>query len=121
MQALDQQAFDHLEALGGHLRGRINASINKHGAPFCVMGAASLLRIHPKKTPPETYRQACPSPGESEIMGALARHFTRNGILFPRDAASSLSTPMNRADIDFVADVFDRFLAAGDLPQSAIQ
>jgi len=119
MRALDEQAFEYLETLGERLRDRINASISKHDAPFCVMGAASLLRIHPKKTAPETYRQAYLSPGESEIMAALGRHFTRNGILFPRAAASCLSTPMECADIDFVADVFEDFLAAGDLPQSA--
>ncbi len=121
MRALDKKAFDRLEALGDRLRERLNAAISKHDASFCVTGAASLLRIHPKSVPPETYRQACLSPGESEIMAALARHFTGNGILFPRDAASCLSTPMNRADIDFVADVFEAFLAAGELPQTVVQ
>ncbi len=121
MRALDRQAFDHLETLGDQLRDRIAASIDKHDAPFCVIGAASLLRVYPKKEPPETYRQACLSQDESKMMMALARHFTKNGIVFPRDAASCLSTPMKPTDIDFVADVFDRFLAAGDLPQSALQ
>lgn len=43
-------------------------------------------------------------------MKELTRFFAENGIILPYGAAASLSTPMARADAEFIVDVFAGFL-----------
>jgi glutamate-1-semialdehyde 2,1-aminomutase len=110
MQALTPTAFDHLEALGDRLRARLSDSIQSRQAPFCVTGAASLFRIHTKRRPPNDFREAYASPAEADVMKAVSRYFAAQGIIIPSATSASLSTPMTLAEMDLVADVFDRFL-----------
>ena len=110
MQALTPQAFDHLEALGDRLRGRLADAIQSRQAPFCVTGAASLFRIHTKRRQPNEFREAYASPAEADVMKAISRYFAAQGIIIPSSTSASLSTPMTSAEMDMVADVFDRFL-----------
>ena len=110
MEALDPAAFEHLERLGNKLRGRLATTIEKRQAPFSVTGAASLLRIHTKRRPPTEFREAYASPAEVEVMKRLSGFFASHGIVIPSETSASLSTPMTMAEIDLVADVFDRFL-----------
>jgi glutamate-1-semialdehyde 2,1-aminomutase len=119
MAALDQAAFDHLEALGNRLRGSLGGAIARHRAPFSVSGAASLFRIHPKGTLPRDFREATPTAAEAHAMMELTRSFADAGILVPYGAAACLSTPMTTGDVDLVTSVFDAFLATrSDLIES---
>jgi glutamate-1-semialdehyde 2,1-aminomutase len=43
-------------------------------------------------------------------MKAVSRYFATQGIIIPSATSASLSTPMTPAEMDHVADVFDRFL-----------
>src|SRR5262249_12359824 len=110
MEALDAGAFEHLEQLGSRLRQRLSATIERRQAPFSVTGAASLFRIHTKRRPPKEFREAFASPAEVEVMRRLSSFFASNGIIIPRETSASLSTPMIITEIDYVAEVFDRFL-----------
>ena len=110
MQALDRDDFARLEQLGDVIRARLSAAIRDRQAPFCVVGAASLFRIHPKRRPPRDFRDSHMSATEAEIMLALWRFFQAAGINLPDGAAASLSTPMGEAEADLICATFGRFL-----------
>ncbi|MGY4230348.1 glutamate-1-semialdehyde 2,1-aminomutase [Bradyrhizobium sp. USDA 4503] len=109
MRHLDHVALAHLDDLGTIVRGGIARAISQRGAPFCVTGAASLFRIHPKTQAPNDNREAYPSLEESKLMKQLVDFFAQNGVILP-GATASMSTSMNRGDAEFVVDVFVRFL-----------
>lgn len=110
MAALDDAAFARLERLGDDLRARLSETIKNRQAPFCITGAGSLLRIHPRRRTPREFREAYEGPAEAAAMKALSRFFGANGIIIPAAAAACLSTPMDAAEIDTIVQVFDRFL-----------
>ena len=109
MAALDVAAFERLEALGDRLRARLRQSIERHGAPFSVTGAASLFRLHPKAREPREFRDAYCATAETAVLQQLVSFFGESGIVLPT-ATACLSTPMAEAEVDLVGDVFERFL-----------
>ncbi|WP_265519627.1 aspartate aminotransferase family protein [Nitratireductor luteus] len=111
MEALDQAAFERLEALGDKLRTGLEMAARRADAPFSITGAASLFRIHPKPTPPRDFREAYCSPAEARTMKMMSRFFRCNGIILPDGAAACLSTPMGEAEIAEIVHVFEAFLA----------
>lgn len=110
MRHLDHANFVYLEMLGNIVRDGISRAISIRGAPLCVTGAASLFRIHPMAQVPNDYREAHPVPEGATLMKQLTRFFAENGIILPLGAAASISTPMRRADAEFIVDVFAGFL-----------
>nr|WP_165225784.1 aspartate aminotransferase family protein [Allorhizobium pseudoryzae] len=110
MQSLQATDFQRLEALGDDLRHRLAQVARKHGARFCVNGAASLFRIHARADIPTRYADAVETAQQGEISRSLVRHFREHGILLPMGAAACLSTPMGHQEIDLIVSVFDDFL-----------
>ncbi|TIN32501.1 MAG: aspartate aminotransferase family protein [Mesorhizobium sp.] len=117
MEAMSEAAFARLEAMGDRLRATIAGAIKLRQANYVISGAASLFRIHPKQTLPRDYRQAYLSADEAALMKAMSRFFRKEGILLPSGAAACLSTAMSDADIDKIADVFERFLATAPVSE----
>lgn len=114
MEAMTLDDFSRLERLGDRLQKQLSASAVKHNAPFSVAGAASLFRIHPKRTLPGTYGDTMMTIEEATRMRNLSRFFRQEGILLPFDAAACLSTPMTDADIDSISAAFETFLTTCD-------
>jgi glutamate-1-semialdehyde 2,1-aminomutase len=110
MEALTAESLADLEALGDLLRAGLEHEIDRTGAAFCVTGAASLFRIHPKKQKPGDYREAYPTAEEAVTMRRLSDHFLERGILLPHGAAACLSTAMTKNEVDAVVAVFADFL-----------
>lgn len=110
MEALTELAFDRLEELGDRLRAALTAAIDRHRTHHVISGAASLFRIHPKRTLPHDYREVYPLPHETASMKEMTRFFRNEGVILPDGAAGCLSTAMSDADIDKITDVFERFL-----------
>lgn len=110
MEALTLEAFTRLEQLGDRLRAGLTEVAVKKNAPFSISGAASLFRIHPKRTAPTNFRTSVMTIQEAELMRALSRHFLACGILLPFNAAACLSTPMSDRDIENIVSGFDDFL-----------
>jgi glutamate-1-semialdehyde 2,1-aminomutase len=111
MDALSSSAFERLEKLGDRVRDGLASRIAARNAEFFVTGAASLFRIHAKSTASSPSQKAHAVPDEAKRLSQLHRHFAANGIILPRGAAASLSTPMSEADADQIVSVFDDFLA----------
>lgn len=112
MQCLDPPAFARLERLGDKLRARLVHAIERWQIAFSVTGAASLFRIHPKRRAPSDFREAFWSASEAVVMKELTRFFAAEGIILPGAATACLSTPMGEAEIDYIAEVFEQFLAS---------
>jgi glutamate-1-semialdehyde 2,1-aminomutase len=112
MQFLDRSAIDRLGRLGDAIRERLSLAIRNRQAPFCVVGAASLFRIHPKRRPPRDFRESYMSAAESAAMLSLWRFFQQAGVNLPNGAAASLSTPMGETEMDLICSTFERFLEA---------
>ncbi|MES5485144.1 aspartate aminotransferase family protein [Bradyrhizobium sp. INPA03-11B] len=110
MRHLNHAAFAHLEILGDIVRDGIGRAISIRDAPLCVTGAASLFRVHPRAQTPNDYREIYPTTAGATLMKQLSRFFAENGIILPLGAAASISTPMTRADAEFIVDVFSGFL-----------
>ncbi|MBH5400740.1 aspartate aminotransferase family protein [Bradyrhizobium sp. CNPSo 4010] len=110
MRHLDHVAFAHLETLGDFVRDGIGRAISIWDAPLCVTGAASLFRLHPRAQAPNDYRDIYPTAAGATLMKQLTRFFADNGIILPYGASAALSTPMTRADGQFIVDAFAGFL-----------
>ncbi|WP_369726235.1 aspartate aminotransferase family protein [Bradyrhizobium sp. LLZ17] len=110
MRHLDDRTFAHLETLGKVVREGIGRAISIRHAPVCVTGAASLFRIHPQAQTPNDYRGIYPTRAGANVMMQLTRFFVENGIILPHSATACVSTPMTRADAEFIVDVFEGFL-----------
>jgi glutamate-1-semialdehyde 2,1-aminomutase len=111
MQYLDEAAFAHLDRLGEGLRARLVQAIEQSQTAFSVTGTASLFRIHPKRRAPTDFRDAFWSASEAVVMKELTRFFAAEGIILPHGATACLSTPMGEAEINFIVQVFEQFLA----------
>jgi glutamate-1-semialdehyde 2,1-aminomutase len=112
MQCLDEAAFAHLERLGDALRAQLVQAIERWQIAFSVTGSASLFRIHPKRRAPRDFRDAFWSASETVVMKELTRFFAAEGIILPQGATACLSTPMGEAEMDFITQVFEQFLAS---------
>lgn len=110
MADMTLEAFERLEQLGDRLRLELTQLALDWDAGFSVCGAASLFRIHPKRTAPASFRSAVMTAEEMARMRSLSRHFLARGILLPFGAAACLSTPMTDADIDSIVAAFADFL-----------
>lgn len=111
MEALTRPTFEQLEKLGDRVRDGLASRIAHRNAEFFVTGAASLFRIHAKSKSLSVAREEPAVPEEAKRLSRLHHHFAANGIILPRGAAASLSTPMTEADADQIICVFDEFLA----------
>jgi glutamate-1-semialdehyde 2,1-aminomutase len=94
------------------LRGRLVQAIDRWQVAFCVTGAGSLFRIHPKRRPQRDIREAFWTPSEAAVMKELTRHFAAEGTILPNGAAACLSTPMGDAEINLIGQVFEQFLSS---------
>lgn len=110
MDAMTEPAFERLEQMGNLVREGLRSRIADHGADFCVTGAASLFRIHAKKTAPASYRESIHTTAEDNVLKSMRRHFVDNGIILPHGAAASISTPMTEDDMHSIVSTFDDFL-----------
>jgi glutamate-1-semialdehyde 2,1-aminomutase len=100
LHALTRDAFSQLEALGDYARSGLQRLFQRKGWHFSVTGQASLLRVHARPTPPRSYREAYPTPGERAALRCLAERLLERGVIAPTSASWSLSTPMTRMHID---------------------
>jgi glutamate-1-semialdehyde 2,1-aminomutase len=110
MRALTPESFDRLNALGEYARERLRDCFIKAGVDGHASGAGSLFRLHFKKEPVRSYRDAYPTATERGKMSRLVAFARENGIIVSQTGLGALSTPMQRSDIDELADVILRGL-----------
>lgn len=104
MELFDQPAVARLNGLGDYARDSLAQAIAAAGAPASVTGTGSLLRLHLKPDAPTDYRSAHMSAAESVALGAFIDALYDNGIVVVHTGTLALSTPMERAHIDRLAE-----------------
>jgi len=104
MNLYDAEAVDRLNRLGELARNRIAEAIKVADVPASVTGAASTFRIHMKAEPPTDYRSAFATETESLAEKNFINGLYDAGILIVRTGTGFLSTPMQEAEIDRLAE-----------------
>lgn len=104
MERFDAAAVARLNGLGNYARDSLAQAIKASGAPASVTGAGSLLRLHLKPDAPTDYRSAHTDSAETRAMDAFIDAMYDNGIVLVHTCTAALSTPMERAHIDRLAE-----------------
>jgi glutamate-1-semialdehyde 2,1-aminomutase len=104
MERFDAAAVARLNGLGDYARDSLAQAIKASGAPASVTGAGSLLRLHLKPDAPTDYRSAHTDSAETRAMDAFIDALYDNGIVLVHTCTAALSTPMERAHIDRLAE-----------------
>jgi glutamate-1-semialdehyde 2,1-aminomutase len=112
MNAMTEEAFARLNALGDYTRQAIATLFEHEGATGQVTGAGSLFRIHLKHGDFRNYRDSYPTQAERQALRALIGHARDNGVLLSPTGLGALSTPMCEEDIDMMIDVLREGLNA---------
>ena len=104
LEHFGHDAVRRLNGLGDYAREITAQAIKTAGAPASVTGTGSLLRIHLKPQAPEDYRSAHMNDAETKALGAFIDNMYAQGIIMIHTGAVALSTPMEHAEIDRLAD-----------------
>jgi glutamate-1-semialdehyde 2,1-aminomutase len=112
MQAMTPAEFDRLEALGARLRGRLGDAFRAAGIPGQVTGAGSLFRLLLTDRPLHSYRDL--DQRAEARMERLFHALLDAGVLLHTTGLGCLSTPMGDAEVEELAGVVERALAAVD-------
>jgi glutamate-1-semialdehyde 2,1-aminomutase len=102
------EAAATLNASGDRLRDRLNAAARASAAPVQVLGAGSMLCIHPERR--EVRRPADLKGASSEARKLLHLEMNLRGIYLARRGFMSLSLPLTEADHDALVAAFTAFL-----------
>lgn len=112
LELFDQAAVARLNDLGDYARDSLAQAIKASGAPASVTGAGSLLRLHLKPDAPTDYRSAHMNDAEAAALAAFIDALYDNGIVLVHTCTAALSTPMERAHIDRLAECVLKSLRA---------
>ena len=104
MERFDAASVARLNGLGDYARDSLAQAIKTAGAPASVTGTGSLLRLHLKPEAPTDYRSAHMNSAETLALGAFIDAMYDNGIVLVHTCTAALSTPMERAHIDRLAE-----------------
>jgi glutamate-1-semialdehyde 2,1-aminomutase len=113
MRNLSGEMFAQLDDLGDYTRARLHELFERKRWPFTVTGQASLLRVHARRDPPRSYREAYTTRAERSVLTGLSEQLLERGFLAPSFGSWSLSTVMNRTHID---DFISACMEIDDLP-----
>jgi glutamate-1-semialdehyde 2,1-aminomutase len=115
-EVLTPEALDAMNALGDHLRVRINALAAQHRAALQMTGMGSIFGLHFHKGPIRSIRdldQA--SKGKESGLAALRKLFQfdmlARGLYVTRRGTGNLSLATTPAEVDLYVDAVAEFLA----------
>ncbi|MDJ0923817.1 MAG: aspartate aminotransferase family protein [Acidimicrobiia bacterium] len=107
MRLFDRPEVRRLNELANRARSGIEEVISKTGAPACVTGAGSMLRLHMKPKLPNNYREAFSSPHEQRRLSFMLDHLFDSGFIMINTCAFTMSTAMGELEIDALVDAID--------------
>lgn len=100
MQAMDDAAFEQINALGAYAREQILAALSDAGVAGKVTGSGSMFRIHLNDRIVNTVRESGLSPEEEHRLAALRERLVDRGLFLGNGCIGCLSTVNTRAHID---------------------
>jgi glutamate-1-semialdehyde 2,1-aminomutase len=116
MRLFDRSEVRRLNDLANRARSGIEEAIRQTGAPACVTGGGSMLRVHMKPKLPNNYREAFSSAAEQQRLSFMLDHLFDSGFITINTCAFTMSTAMGEAEIDALVEAIGigfRRLAAG--------
>ena len=111
-------AVRRLNALGDLARARLGEIIKLSGRPACVTGTGSMFRIHLQADCPTTYRDAYLDKTARKLVARFVDGVLEEGVMLTNTATGMLSTVMEEAEIDRMAEAVLRSLRR--LPADAL-
>jgi glutamate-1-semialdehyde 2,1-aminomutase len=111
MRAMDEAAFERLNALGARARTRLAEVIRASGVRGQVTGDGSLLRLVLTDRPLRSYRDVADAAAEARLQ-RLFVHLLDAGVLVNTNGLACLSTPMAEREVEELAAALERALAA---------
>jgi glutamate-1-semialdehyde 2,1-aminomutase len=112
MEALGEQSFARLDALGERAAQGIARAFARSGREGQVSGRGSLRRIHMMSGPLHDYRSAYPSARQREQMAQLFRRVLDMGVMITPTGLIAISTVTTEADVDHLVEAVGESLVA---------
>jgi len=110
MQLLTAAVFSHLDQLGDQLRAAINQHFRAKGIAGGAMGRGSLLKVHFTEREIKDYRSSYAGADAAQKSNRFFRSLLDHGVLAASYGLMALSTAMNGADVEAVADAVGKAL-----------
>ncbi|MCR9277924.1 MAG: aspartate aminotransferase family protein [Pseudomonadaceae bacterium] len=106
MSALDEAAYDALEALGARMRLACTEIIDKKRASMQVSGTGSMFSIYFHRRDVHDYRSYFKSPAENAATTRFHRIMLQEGVLMAPTATCFFSTAVTRPDEEHFLQAF---------------
>ena len=110
MQDFDEAAVTRLNELGEYARQQINSAITNANVVASVTGAGSMFRLHLRETAPTEYRSTFQDAQEVTKIKQLVQFLYDQGFMMINTCSAALSTAMNEAEIDLLAESVEQGL-----------
>lgn len=107
MRLFDRPEVTRLNDLANRARFGIEEAIRHTGAPACVTGGGSMLRVHMKPKLPNNYREAFSSAAEQQRLSFMLDHLFDSGFITINTCAFTMSTAMGEAEIDALVEAIE--------------
>ena len=106
MRMFTREAIERLNALGDTARRRLREAFRIAGAEGQIAGEGSLILFHMSDEPLADYRAVyrAGTEGRARRLDALFRALLNRGVVTSASGMACLSTPMEEAEIDHLAD-----------------
>ncbi|MCP4551414.1 MAG: aspartate aminotransferase family protein [Bacteroidetes bacterium] len=105
MDLFDKTAVLKINALAQKAIIQIEQAIKIAEVSISITGAGSMFRIHPKKEPPKTYREAYQSNVEKSIINELLDYlYYKENIMMINTCACMFSTIISQKEVDILAE-----------------
>ena len=112
MKLMTPEAFDRLNEMGDHVRGRLNQLIARREAPAQVTGKGSLFWLHLTDKKMENFRDFVNNGPDKSLFHRFSQEMLGHGIVYAGRGLSCLSTVMGQEELDAYVDAVDASLDA---------
>ena len=113
MEYFDRRAVKKLNALTKKAVDQIREVIKLEDVPVSITGAGSMFRMHLRKTPPTSYREAYQNVAEKAVVNELLEYmYSKENILMINTFSCMLSTVMTQIEIDKLTEGLQRTFKA---------
>jgi glutamate-1-semialdehyde 2,1-aminomutase len=109
MKLFDQEAVSNLNALTEKAIEQIQEAIKIADVPVSITGAGSMFRIHLRKNPPKTYREAFQSKEVQAVLKKLLDYlYYKENLLLVNTCTCMFSTAITQKEVDILSEAFLR-------------
>ena len=117
MRQMTEAEYDHLDALGQQIRGRLTEMLEKRGVPHRINGRGSLFSILLSDDDAADFRDVASIRSfRPELANLMPEMLSRGILLGSRGLFGALSTPMGDQELDAFVDALEGSLDALGIP-----